>query len=111
MQIWHNDNPDTFTPPGHFGGLKVADIVPFEGHNFSVQVSTAPPGAGGEMHHHESWAQVFYVMQGQLTFDTGKERFTLEAGQSVLFDPFDPHYTLNEGESDSVSLVITIDQE
>ncbi|MCC7017379.1 MAG: cupin domain-containing protein [Rhodospirillales bacterium] len=109
MIIWRNDNPPTFTPPGHFGGLKVSDIVPFAGKKFSVQVSKAPPGAGGEMHHHDSWEQVFYIIKGQLTFDTGKERFTLHEGQSVFFAPKDPHYTLNEGKQDSVSLVITVD--
>jgi quercetin dioxygenase-like cupin family protein len=49
------------------------------------------------------------VIQGELTFDTGKERFTLQAGQAVLFEPKDPHATLNEGSDDSVSLVITVD--
>jgi len=110
MQIWRNEDVASFTPPGHFGGLKVSDIVPFKGRNFSVQVSTAPPGAGGEMHHHDDWAQVFYVMGGQLTFDTGTERFTLHAGQGVLFETGDPHYTLNEGDGPSVSLVITVQQ-
>lgn len=110
MQIWRNENVESFTPPGHFGGLKVSDIVPFAGRNFSVQVSTAPPGGGGDMHHHDDWAQVFYVMDGQLTFDTGKERFTLHAGQGVLLEPGDPHYTLNEGDRPSVSLVITVQQ-
>jgi quercetin dioxygenase-like cupin family protein len=43
-----------------------------------------------------------------LTFDTGKERFTLTEGEGVLFEPKDPHYTINEGGSDSVSLVITV---
>jgi len=110
MEIWNSGNSEPFTPPDHFGGLEVRNVVPFEGRNFSVQVSTAPPGAGGEMHHHDDWAQVFFVMKGQLTFDTGKERFTLKAGESVLFEPNDPHYTINEGAEDSVSLVITIDQ-
>jgi quercetin dioxygenase-like cupin family protein len=109
MQIWHNDQPETFTPAGHFGGLRVANVVPRDGRNFSVQVSTAPPGGGGELHHHDEWSQVFFVMQGELSFDTGKERFTLKAGQAVLFDPKDPHATLNESAEDSVSLVITID--
>jgi quercetin dioxygenase-like cupin family protein len=110
MEIWNPDKSEPFTPPDHFGGLEVLNIVPFEGRNFSVQVSTAPPGAGGEMHHHESWAQVFYVIKGELSFDTGSERFTLHQGESVLFEPNDPHHTINEGTEDSVSLVITIDQ-
>lgn len=110
MQIWKNGDATGITPPNHFGGLNVLDIVPFKGSNFSVQVSKAPPGGGGELHHHESWSQVFYVLDGQMTFDTGKERFTLTTGQSVLFEPGDPHYTLNEGATQSVCMVITVDQ-
>ena len=72
MKIWQEKNPETFTPPAHFGGLKVANIVPFADGAFSVQVSKAPPGAGGEMHHHDTWSQVFYILGGALTFDTGQ---------------------------------------
>lgn len=111
MEIWNSDKSEPFTPPGHFGGLSVLDVVPFEGRNFSVQVSTAPPGAGGDMHHHDDWAQVFFITSGQLTFDTGTKRFTLHAGEGVLFEPRDPHHTINEGTEDSTCLVITITQE
>ena len=110
MKIWKNGDATGITPPNHFGGLNVLDIVPFAGSNFSVQVSKAPKGGGGELHHHESWSQVFYVLEGALTFDTGKERFTLTKGQSVLFEPFDPHYTVNEHDEHCTSLVITVKQ-
>jgi quercetin dioxygenase-like cupin family protein len=111
MKIWREKNPDAFTPPGHFGGLKVANIVPFGDGEFSVQVSRAPPGAGGELHHHDTWSQVFYVLEGELSFDTTREKFTLYPGEGVLFAPKDPHATLNEGHGDSVSLVFTIKHE
>ena len=110
MKIWKDGDKTGITPPNHFGGLNVLDIVPFAGSNFSVQLSKAPKGGGGELHHHDDWSQVFYVLQGALTFDTGKERFTLTRGQAVLFEPGDPHYTINEGEEESVSLVITVQQ-
>lgn len=110
MIIWNNEDGVGITPPNHFGDLKVRDIVPFSGRNFSVQVSRAPKGGGGEMHHHDDWSQVFYVVEGALTFDTGKERFTLVAGQAVLFEPGDPHYTINERDEESVCLVITVKQ-
>jgi len=109
MRIWRNEKTETFTPPAHFGGLKVTNFVPLDGHEFSIQISTAPPGGGGELHHHDRWSQLFFVLKGELTFDTGKDRFTLVAGQGVLFDPKDPHATLNEGTGESVSLVVTFD--
>ncbi len=110
MEISRTKGRKAYVPPGHFGGLEVSDLVPFEGSNFSVQVSSAPPGAGGEMHHHEAWAQVFYVAAGELTFDTGEERFTLKQGESVKFEPHEQHETLNESDAPSVSLVITVEQ-
>jgi quercetin dioxygenase-like cupin family protein len=111
LQIWKDGDKRGITPANHFGGLNVLDIVPFAGKSFSVQVSKAPPGGGGELHHHDNWSQVFYVVEGQMTFDTGRERFSLNKGQSVLFEPGDPHYTLNEGNAESTCLVITIDHD
>lgn len=111
MKVWRETDSEPFTPPAHFGGLQVLNVVPFGDGEFSVQVSKAPPGAGGEMHHHDSWSQVFYVVKGELTFDTGSRRFTLHPGEAVLFEPKDPHYTLNEGKGDSVSLVFTVKHE
>lgn len=108
MQIWRNPTTEGYTPPAHFGGLKVNDIVPFEGRNFAVQIATIPPGGGGALHHHDSWSQLFYVVNGQMTFDTGAERFELVSGQSVLFEPLDPHETLNEGAVDTLALVLTV---
>ena len=108
MRIFRDKNPEGFTPPAHFGGLKVSNLVPFDDGEYSVQLSKAPPGAGGEMHHHETWSQLFFVLDGELSFDTGCEKFTLYRGESVLFEPKDPHATLNEGKQDSVSLVFTI---
>ena len=110
MEIWRNGDAAGVTPPNHFGGLTVLDVVSFSGRNFSVQVSKAPQGGGGEMHHHDDWSQVFFMMDGAMTFDTGKERFTLTKGQAVLFEPGDPHYTINEAGDESVYLVVTVKQ-
>ena len=93
MQIWHNENPERVTPPDHFGGLTSTDIVPFAGRNFAVQLSNIPPGGGGELHHHDDWAQVFYIVAGQLTFDTGNERFTLVALRLSNGSPTNSDYT------------------
>jgi mannose-6-phosphate isomerase-like protein (cupin superfamily) len=110
MKIWKDGDKHGITPPDHFGGLNVLDIVPFAGSNFCIQVSKAPKGGGGELHHHEDVSQVFYIASGALTFDTGKQRFTLTEGQAVLFEPLDPHYTINEQDEECVSIVITVKQ-
>jgi quercetin dioxygenase-like cupin family protein len=110
MNIWKNAAATGITPPNHFGGLNVLDIVPFKGNNFCIQLSKAPKGGGGDLHHHDDWAQAFYMVKGEMTFDTGKERFTLKPGESVLFEPGDPHYTVNEADEQAEYLVITIQQ-
>ena len=46
MKIWKDGDKSGITPPNHFGGLEVLDIVPLAGSAFSVQVSKAPPGGG-----------------------------------------------------------------
>lgn len=110
MKIWKDGAAQGVTPPAHFGGLTVLDVVPFKGNNHAIQVSRAPKGGGGEMHHHEDLAQTFFMIDGEMTFDTGKERFTLKPGEAVLFEPHDPHYTINEGDKDATYLVITVQQ-
>ena len=111
MEIWKNGDAAGVTPPNHFGGLEVLDIVPFKDRSLSVQVSKAPKGGGGELHHHDHWSQVFYVVEGELTFETGAESFTLTKGQAVLFEPGDPHYTINRGDELSICVVVTIDHQ
>lgn len=111
MKIWKSGDAVGVTPPNHFGGLNVLDIVPFKDRNFSIQVSKAPPGGSGALHHHENWAQLFYVIEGELSFDTGSENFTLTEGQAVLFEPNDPHATENRSDRLSISLVVTVIQD
>jgi mannose-6-phosphate isomerase-like protein (cupin superfamily) len=109
MKIWRSAEATAVEPPGHYGHLRVADAVTRqEGRSFSVQVSTCPPGGGGEMHSHENDAQVFFVISGELSFDTGGEQFTLQAGEAVLFEPKEQHATHNHGSEVSTSLVMTI---
>jgi quercetin dioxygenase-like cupin family protein len=48
------------------------------------------------------------LVAGQLTFDTGEERFTLGPMEAVLFEPSEPHATHNETEEDCLAVVITV---
>ncbi|WP_028921423.1 cupin domain-containing protein [Pseudonocardia acaciae] len=96
-------------PAGHYGGLELSDVVPWPvGDNFSVSLSYCPPGGGGHRHHHDHEAQLFLVVRGQLSFDTGDEAFTLTERQGVLFAPGEPHATRNDGAEESVSVVVTV---
>lgn len=109
MHIFRAAEAPRVEPPGHFGQLSVADVVPKAiGDNFVVQLSYCPPGGGGEKHHHTEEAQLFLVIAGELTFDTGETRFTLREQEAVLFEPFEPHATLNESDRESVSVVVTV---
>lgn len=109
MHIFRATEAPRVEPDGHFGHLAVADVVPKTvGDNYAVQISYCPPGGGGEKHHHEEEAQTFLVIAGELTFDTGEERFTLRAQEAVMFDPFEPHATLNESDAESVAVVVTV---
>jgi len=111
MHIWRRAEAEFFEHPGHFGGLEVSNVVSKAiGQNFVVQESKAPPGGGGESHYHENETQLFLVVKGELSFDTGSERFMLRSGEAVLFQPGEPHATLNEGGEESVSVVVTVDE-
>lgn len=109
MHIHRSKQAERFEPPGHFGHLEVADVVArATGGNFGAQLSFCPPGGGGETHSHSDDAQLFLVVQGELTFDTGAERFTLRQQEGVLFEPGEPHATLNETSTPSLSVVVTV---
>ncbi|MGO1973094.1 MAG: cupin domain-containing protein [Propionibacteriaceae bacterium] len=108
MHIYKATEAPRFEPAGHYGHLEVSDIVGTEQAGFKTQLSYCPPGGGGDMHHHDAEDQLFVVIKGELTFDTGQERFTLSEQQAVLFHAGDPHFTVNESDADSVSLVVTV---
>jgi quercetin dioxygenase-like cupin family protein len=111
MRIWQAGDAAGKEPPGHYGGLRVADVVARgESGEWSVQLSICPPGGGGEKHAHEHDAQLFYVLTGELTFDVGARRFTLRPGEAVLFEPREAHATHNHGAEESRSLVVTVDR-
>jgi len=111
MHVFTSASSKKWEPEGHFGHLEVADIVPREeGDNFVMQLSHCPPGGGGLKHHHDDQAQVFAVIKGELTFDTNEGRFTLHAPDAVLFQPGEPHATINESQEESLTVVVTVDR-
>lgn len=111
MHVFKAEQASRVEPAGHYGGLAVSDVVAQDvGGNFKTQLSYCPPGGGGQSHHHAEESQLFVVIKGELSFDTGKEQFTLHDGQAVLFEPFEEHATHNHSDAESVSVVITVRQ-
>lgn len=109
MHVYKAAGAPSVEPAGHYGGLAVSDAVGRDiTGNFSVQLSYCPPGGGGESHHHTEDSQLFMVIQGELTFDTGSEVFTLGPKDSVMFAPGEDHATHNNSDEDSVSVVVTV---
>ncbi|HVM13467.1 MAG TPA: cupin domain-containing protein [Egibacteraceae bacterium] len=109
MRIWHASDAKRFEPEGHYGGLEVADVVTKEmTGNFVIQASYCPPGGGGDKHWHDEDGQVFFIVQGQLSFDTGEEQFTLSPMEAVYFEPSEPHATRNETDDDCFAIVVTV---
>lgn len=111
MHVFKASEAKRVEPAGHYGGLAVSDAAPLDiGGNFTTQLSYCPPGGGGESHHHTEESQLFMVVKGELSFDTGKEQFTLREHEAVLFHPFEQHATHNHSDTESVSVVITVKQ-
>jgi quercetin dioxygenase-like cupin family protein len=108
MRIYRSEEAPRKEPPGHFGHLEVSDVLSTDaGELFSVQLSYAPPRAGGEMHSHPDQGQLFLVLQGELSFGTGNDRFTLHERDAVFFGPGEQHETLNSSDAPSISVVVT----
>lgn len=111
MHVYRASEATSVEPAGHFGGLNISDVVSrSKGGNYAVQLSYCPPGGGGEKHAHDADAQLFLVIEGELTFDTGQQRFTLHEREGVLFEVGEPHATLNESDKLSVTVVVTVAQ-
>lgn len=62
--------------------------------NISFFVSNTPPGKGPSLHLHP-YAEVFIVLDGQLTFTAGDETIEAAGGQIVVVPAETPHKFLN----------------
>lgn len=109
MKTWKPTDTNPTEPNGHYGGVEAADIFGLdETKNFVVSTMTCPPTSGGDLHVHDDATQMFFVISGSLTFSTGESSFTLESNEAVLFEPGDPHSTINSSEADAIVLVVTV---
>jgi quercetin dioxygenase-like cupin family protein len=109
MLVIDTNKADRFEPDGHFGGLTVKNILgPGNAEHLTIQLSHGPVGSGANMHSHEDSEQLFYVISGELTILTENgESKVLEPGMAAYLAPREGHATINKGNEDVVSIVIT----
>ena len=75
--------------------------------DLSVIQERIPPGAGEVRHYHARARQIFFVLDGVLSFNVGDADFQLHAQDSLEVPPGEAHQVRNNGASDAVFLVIS----
>ncbi len=62
----------------------------------SVLFVDAAPGQGPSLHKH-AYAELFFVLEGDATFDDGEVKRNVRAGEVVIVSPNQPHAFMNSG--------------
>jgi mannose-6-phosphate isomerase-like protein (cupin superfamily) len=75
--------------------------------DLSVIQERMPPGAGEVRHRHSQARQLFVVLRGLLTIETGEALFQLMAGDALEVPPREPHVARNDSGDDVSFLVIS----
>lgn len=109
-------NSSDFIPASHEdprcpGVLKRVIAVRDEfqrGHVQMLNWARLPKGAEFRRHYHEDMQEVFVLLQGNVRMDCAGEPITMQAGDTVIVDPGEPHQMLNIGENDAEYIVFGI---
>jgi mannose-6-phosphate isomerase-like protein (cupin superfamily) len=75
--------------------------------DLSVIQERIPPGAGEVRHRHHLARQLFFVIDGQLTIECGRDIFSLNAGDALEVAPTVVHVARNTSNVDVVFLVVS----
>ncbi len=73
----------------------------------SVIEERVPPGDAETPHYHRYATQLFYLLEGKVSFTLGPDTFDMVPGESVHVMPGVVHKLENLGEHDAVLLVIS----
>jgi quercetin dioxygenase-like cupin family protein len=69
------------------------------------EVSSSAGFAGPPLHRHD-FDEAFYVLEGELTFQLGDERFTRTAGELAFAPRGVPHTYANHSNADARALIV-----
>jgi quercetin dioxygenase-like cupin family protein len=72
---------------------------------FAIEHTKILPGWGPPLHLHVAQEEWFYVMEGQVLFQVGEQRLTLQAGDSILGPRNVPHAFLAVGPNPARMLI------
>ena len=98
---------DTSNAP-HYVWDKVCDAWRLlDQSDLTVIEERMPPGASETMHRHRMSTQLFYVLEGQLTFRLHDRIETVPPGKAFVVEPLIYHQARNEGETDTRFLVVS----
>jgi quercetin dioxygenase-like cupin family protein len=75
---------------------------------FAMAVVTQPPGIATPLHRHTREAEMFYVLEGTLTYRAGEETFELSQGSSIFLPRGVPHAFRIRGKAPARLLALTI---
>lgn len=68
-----------------------------------------PPGynTGSEPYRHQGEESV-HVLRGRIEVHVGSESYTLEPGDTITYDPGDPHWWQNNGDEEGEAIGVTV---
>jgi quercetin dioxygenase-like cupin family protein len=71
------------------------------GEHVLIEVGVEPKGFVAAAHVHPYQTETFEVLEGEVTFRSGKETITAKAGDTLRVDPGTPHKFWNAGETEA----------
>ncbi len=75
---------------------------------FAMALVTQPPGVATPLHRHTREAEVFFVLDGILSYRAGDETFELSQGSSIYLPRGVPHAFRIRGETPARLLALTV---
>jgi transcriptional regulator with XRE-family HTH domain len=88
-------------------GLTMERLIPYhQSHLLQGSIhNIAPGGSGGGLVAHEG-EEVAYIIEGEVEYIVGEERFLLKAGDSICYRSEQPHGYRNDGKGSAKLIVV-----
>jgi len=104
------ERPIVHTDPLRNGpGLTLERLIPYhQSHLLQGSIHNIAPGGGGDgggLVSHEG-EEVAYILEGQVEFIVGDERFLLKAGDSICYRSERPHGYRNSGDGHAKLIIV-----